>query len=98
MFYLSNGVSILVDRYVFFVQNLDEGSHSLCTFCGAHCESIHILLHHHPCVHVNGVGASKFCRKVLCIHVVKQLCRVGHMKNVKIVQEFVQQLPNNGLA
>ena len=55
------------------------------------CESIHILLNHHPCIHFHWPVSSQFHRQVLGINVVQQLSGVSQMEDVKIMQILINQ-------
>ena len=55
------------------------------------CESIHILLNHHPCIHFHRPVSSQFHRQVLGINVVQQLRGVSQMEDVKVMQILINQ-------
>ena len=56
------------------------------------CESIHILLNHHPCIHFHRPVSSQLHRQILGINVVKKLSRMCKVKDVKVVQILIYQL------
>ena len=47
-----------------------------------------------PHININRIRPTKLGRKIFCIHVAKKLSCMSDMKDVNIVQEFIQEFTN----